>query len=1060
MTKFTMNKDLQAALEERRLIPFVGAGVSMSVKKADSDEPLFPSWKTLLLSSADTIKQQGVKVTAADLIEALLHHEDEDENSYLKAAQLAKKALGNHAWNTFLKQQLLFSKSQCDESSLELARTIWRLHCPLIITTNYDKVLDWACPEDKIRDLSHWDIESSHEQASSLSGNIPHPTVWHLHGRIDNVNNLILTPDGYSSLYSEEADDEKYKAALATLKTYFTTHRLLFIGFSFDDDIFAGALQAVSHLFDGNTAKHFVLIKESQREKIEQLNLPLIPITYQDYSDLPDFLNSLAQTIAPPVETIVEEAIANTEAMGSLANPSQSRTEKERVSSSNIPDYNPNHPVFNVPFRKKGDGVVGRGEVLLQLRNQLTSGMKTNIGHAASFRGMGGLGKTQLAVEYAYKYQEDYPNGVFWIEADSDIDTQLVQMARATKWFSPHLETADVLIRALDKLKNSTDCLIVFDNVETKEQIQDYLPMIQSTPHLLITSRIDINGFTALPLSLLTPEEAVELLLKEANRNVTLLTEGERTTCMEIVELLGHLPLAIELAGAYLKRLTSVSWLKYNTLLDTNLKTALPEKHLASFTGHQVGLFRTLAITEHEITQSPLIEDILRLLSWSATASMGASLMAALLDVSEEELIEPLALGVELRLFSTTGNDRYSIHRLLKEVQCELHPLAPMAEWGQSVCQRMIIWFEERKDEFLELKHYQAEIDHLKRWQTQAEELCLAQGVSLIWLQSYPLWYLGHYQQSEVVLLKSLVLFDDLLLENDSSNLIIKAHLLSDLGVIKECLGQSEEALGNAEEALKLRLELFGENHADVATSYSNVGSAYGGLGQHNKALEYKQKALDLRLDLFGESHVDVTGSYHNIGCSYYDLRQYDQALKYQQTSLELRIKLLGESHPDVASSYNNVGITCGDLGQYEKALKYLKKAIKLQFEFFDENHPDVTTSYNNIADIYMQLECYDESLWYDRKAFNSRLSCFSTDPRPVINSMRGVVNTLISQKKFAFALKELELLKPLAASNKAIKIAVQELQRHIKKSGAKSGFRVNSPTKKATKRKPKIKRR
>jgi predicted phosphodiesterase len=82
--------------------------------------------------------------------------------------------------------------------------------------------------------------------------------------------------------------------------------------------------------------------------------------------------------------------------------------------------YNPDNPPFNIPYPAKEEGVVGRDDALEKVRHQLLEGKRTAIGHTALFHGIGGLGKTQLAVEYAYKYRYGYPFGVIWISADQD----------------------------------------------------------------------------------------------------------------------------------------------------------------------------------------------------------------------------------------------------------------------------------------------------------------------------------------------------------------------------------------------------------------------------------------------------------------------------------------------------------------------------------------------------------------------------------------------------------------------------------------------------------------
>lgn len=101
------------------------------------------------------------------------------------------------------------------------------------------------------------------------------------------------------------------------------------------------------------------------------------------------------------------------------------------------------------------------------------------------------------------------------------------------------------------------------------------------------------------------------------------------------------------------------------------------------------------------------------------------------------------------------------------------------------------------------------------------------------------------------------------------------------------------------------------------------------------------------------------------------------------------------------------------------------------------------------------QTDQPDEPLEQCRKALEISLSNFTTDHTEVISHMQEIVETLLVQKQFAEALKEIEQLKKLATSNKKIKIAMLEMKGHIKQVGARSGFRSRA-TKKYTTKKPK----
>ena len=947
MSQFQIPPALKAALQQGKLIPFVGAGVSMSVLKKDAVSPtdsLFPSWGNLLRNGAEK-----VETNQKAFINATLDLDEDD--CYLEAAKKLKQYLGNNKWNVFLKEQLEFKKSSCDLSSLITAKNIWLLNCPLIITTNYDKVLDWSCPQQKLDDLQHWDIEATFEQADSLRNPITTPTVWQLHGRIANVNDIILTPGGYDNLYNE--NETQYKAALTTLQTKLSTNPFLFIGFSFNDDVFVNQLKKINNVFDGNNAEHFVLIKKSQEQAIKDLDLNLTTITYEQHSELPQLLEYIAST-----NEVKADEKPLLPALSNIHNG-------EPIDNT----FNPNNTVFNVPFRQKGAGVVGRELVLLELRELLEEGAQTNIGHAASFRGMGGLGKTQLAVEYAYRYKEEYSNGIMWLSADQDIPNQLLAMATKAKWFSPHLEAAELLEKTIYKLKNTNDCLIIFDNVEDYQQIASYLPNAEVTPHLLLTSRIDINGFKVLPLELLTETDAIKLLLKEANKERESITEADYKICQHIVDVLGCLPLAIELAGSYLQKRQTVSFSQYQTLLENSLRNTLNHQHLASFTKNQKGLLATLTLTEQEIEQAPLIKDILRLLSWSSSASMGTSLMAALLDVDEVELIEPLALGVELRLLASTDDNRFNIHRLLKEIQKELNPISSNEQWHQQICKIIVTWFSDKKDDFLQLSTYQAELDHLETWTQLSEQYNWPDSAGLLWLQAYPLWHLGHYKLVETILNKA---FQLMTAESDEH---LKAHILGDLGAINYSLGMYDKALAYIQQSLNIRQVVLDGKHPDIAKSYSNIGSTYDELQQHDKALEHKEKSLKIRLAMLGGNHPDTAASYNNIGSTYALLQQYNKALEYQEKALKILLEVLGGNHPDTAKIYNNIGSTYSHLGEHNKALEHKEKALNINLRFLGENHPVTAVIYNNIGGSYSHLGKHNKALEHEEKALEIRLA-------------------------------------------------------------------------------------
>jgi tetratricopeptide (TPR) repeat protein len=674
-------------------------------------------------------------------------------------------------------------------------------------------------------------------------------------------------------------------------------------------------------------------------------------------------------------------------------------------SSSTPADYNPANRVFNVPFRPKGDQVIGRDDALQQVRDQLTQGKHTAIGHTAAFEGLGGLGKTQLAVEYAYRFKDSYPNGVIWINADQDINAQLTDIAVSARWIAPETEHKFKLDVALHRLCLFSGCLIIFDNVDDYASIEPFLPQQTATPHLLATSRTALTGFKAIHLNKLDENQSLQLLFQEAGRQAIGAEEDEAAN--KIVEQLDGLPLALELAGAYLCHRSTMSFVQYrDRLLSDPIKT-LSNPYLASFTKHDADLYRALKIDEDVVQEEPLLADILDILTWSGPAAMGLSLMTSLLDKKESELSGALALGAQLKLLQkNAAEERYALHRLVREVRrCE-QPLAGRDGWVNLVCGRLGDWFERLRQDFLQLPCFEAENDHLVAWRENAEHKTPLHVCRLTWLQAYPAYHRGMYQMSHDFVSRSREIY----VNNVLTDTKLFANLLNDLGTIYGLLGNHTKSLECDEKALEIRQELLGELHQDTAMSYDNLGHNYDMLKNHRKALEYREKSLKIRREILGDRHSDTAGSYNGLGITYSFLEDHKTALKYKENALNIRRELLGEFHPDTAMSYNSVGVTYDNLRDYQKALdhkerglnifqklfgerhpstallfnnigyshdkfldhrkalEYYEKAIKVQSEFLGDCHPDSLTSYFNISTSYCELGRYDDAMRFMRK--------------------------------------------------------------------------------------------
>ena len=605
--------------------------------------------------------------------------------------------------------------------------------------------------------------------------------------------------------------------------------------------------------------------------------------------------------------------------------------------------YDPRNPPFSVPFRQKGDQVIGREEALEKVRQQLASGRRTAIGQTAVFQGLGGLGKTQLAVEYAYHYRDSYPNGVIWLTADQDLDAQLVDLAVKSHWIAPASEHRLKLEIAQHRLRSFSDCLIVFDNLEHPATIKEYLPEPPAEAHILVTSRTEQPDFTYVPINVLDPEQSLRLLTQEAGREPD--NEADWTAAREIAHTLGGLPLALELAGAYLAR-RPVGWPRYLELLRRNLRQALPPR-LMSLTRHEADLYSTLQVSEAVFTEEPRLQEIMDVLTWSGPAPMGLDLMTTLLDADGTELIGALGLGTALRILQQTpGTESYALHRLVREVRREQAPLASKSSWAADLCQRLGDWFTALREDFLQLPRFEAEIDHLQEWHDHSLSVAPQQASRLTWLQAYPPFHRGQAQEIKRLVELALDEYD----RQTCDDLPLRAHLYNDLGYALNALGNPKEALRLAEQGLAIRRELFGERHPDTAESLNNVASYTNALGDSKEALRLAEQTLAIRRYIFGDRHPDTAASLHNVASYTNALGDPKEALRLAEQGLAIRHQLFGESHPDTAQSLNSVASYTNALGDPKGALRLAEQALAIHRQLFGESHPDTGASLHSVA--------------------------------------------------------------------------------------------------------------
>jgi len=267
-----MINKLKTLISEKKVVPFVGAGISMGVRYMNGDSA-FLSWGELLHKLKDAITDE----TKKSEIEEQLSQKNID---YLDVADAIKESLTLREFNDILSNTFDVDYNAIDQRGYQTAEAIWGLGSDLIITTNYDKAVEQACRD---KNIVSWDIKSPHGQARYGRDGVKNPTVWHLHGHIDNTDNIILTTDKYEKLYTEDISTSEYQTALALLQIIISTKSLLFIGFSLDDEFVKRQIKETIERFGSNTHEHYILLKDGY--SIDTLGGTIKTLYYADHGE-------------------------------------------------------------------------------------------------------------------------------------------------------------------------------------------------------------------------------------------------------------------------------------------------------------------------------------------------------------------------------------------------------------------------------------------------------------------------------------------------------------------------------------------------------------------------------------------------------------------------------------------------------------------------------------------------------------------------------------------------------------------------------------------------------
>ena len=357
---------------------------------------------------------------------------------------------------------------------------------------------------------------------------------------------------------------------------------------------------------------------------------------------------------------------------------------KPNVLDEQITEHNnlpPQNPYFT-----------GRADQLSKIHHLLgKQGDAVNIRQTIS--GLGGIGKTQLAIQYAYSYGSIYKSCIWFVNAETSTTAQnyFVNFARHFNiHLPPDFSPEDLQQGVKTWLNQNKNWLIIFDNIETTDTIVSYIPQKHKGRIIITTRNTEVDFGKHLPLEVFDMDDALDFLSRRFSEkdeeNVNLYNESDfETAAPKLITRLGHLPLALEQAAAYIIKV-KCSITDYLVLLDESGLLAFEEEQSTPTHYNKESNFEKIVTVTWDISFKNIANEgarqLLNLCAYMAPDRIPVSFFEEMREKLPSPIKEDMAeqltrnrIVSELRTYSlTSGDAKYiNVHRLVQEVIRKRH---------------------------------------------------------------------------------------------------------------------------------------------------------------------------------------------------------------------------------------------------------------------------------------------------------------------------------------------------------------------------------------------------
>ncbi len=628
-----------------------------------------------------------------------------------------------------------------------------------------------------------------------------------------------------------------------------------------------------------------------------------------------------------------------------------------RVENVDIPDDGHDKRFWNVPFQRNRR-FIGRSSFLKALHRDLYQNRLQVL------CGLGGMGKTHTAVEYAYRHgknakRKGYAH-VLWLFADSKQSVIAGFTGIAILLGLPESKSNEgtVITEGVKRwLEHSKSWLLIFDNADNPTVLHGFIPSTYPG-HILITSRSCSFENISAPqrISPLSTTEACSFLMKHTGLKYS-------STAMALAERLSGLPLALEHAAVYIRE----QEIGFETYFDSFIESPLRllEKRVKTWITAEERQKKTVATTwlpnfqavkkecrassETLCLSAFLAPDVIPFDVLEVGGVRAGGFLQSFLSNPKnqprpvDDLLAPLARYSLID--KNPAKSGYTVHPLVQEVIRERMPSGIRDTWQKRTIATVAAVFP-RSVRTKDWPLCDRLIPHVFACARHISELNL-RSTTVARLLNDAGYYLkerARYEESERLYLQALEIRKRISTARNHA----AAETLSNLGVLYRMWGQYDRAAEFLQQALKI----YGQRHPETPAVLNRLAVVYRyeNKGRVREAEPLYLRALKMREGSLGKEHPLTATILNDLGGLYRDLGQYKNAEALLTRAFEIRKKEFGLEHPDTVQTLNNLGKLYCMQKRHEESARALWQALTIREKLFDLDHPNVAQTLDNLG--------------------------------------------------------------------------------------------------------------